>query len=234
MIGCLLCLQGNIPPLDLPVPEIDVAHVLLRHDDQICHADASALTQPVERWRQLEAPLGAGGSPRCELLISPCAQHHIAGHHSCQSYFALSKFDTYVLLHQLPPWCQAFEADAVDAWPSWQSAALLMNIWHVFTVAEATAASSWLDGPSSRASGASARPPTVVADEPLTLTVRVSNPMALPLRLSQLRVACTHSLSRDEASLADYVQVCWPGAWVSGLSSYHAGCHQKCAIGYAG
>ncbi|KAK9805365.1 hypothetical protein WJX73_007226 [Symbiochloris irregularis] len=119
--------KGKVPPLDLPVPEVDVSRVLVRHDDHICHADSAALSQPLDQWRLLEGPLGAG--------------------------------------------------------------------------AEGT--TSWLDEPSSKAA---VRPPTIVADEPLTLTLNMSNPMKLPLRLSHLRLSCSHSLCRDEASLSQYVQ----------------------------
>ena len=50
---------------------------------------------------------------------------------------------------------------------------------------------------------------TIVADEPLTLTVRVSNNMALPISLSRLRLACSHSGCGEDAAAAssEYVQV---------------------------
>ena len=48
---------------------------------------------------------------------------------------------------------------------------------------------------------------TIVADEPLTLTVRMSNNMALPITLSRLRLACSHSSCSEGAELSEYVQV---------------------------
>ena len=56
-------MQGKVPPLDLPVPQVNVSRVLVRHDDHICHADSAALSQPLDQWRLLEGPLGAGAQP---------------------------------------------------------------------------------------------------------------------------------------------------------------------------
>lgn len=69
------------------------------------------------------------------------------------------------------------------------------------------AGSSWLDSGGSRASLSALAAPAIVADEPLTLTVPVRNPMAVTLTLSRLRLACTHGACQDAASLSDFVQV---------------------------
>ena len=53
-------MQKPVPALLLPVPVVDALHLHLRHDDEVCHADARALSQPRERWRVLEGPLGPG------------------------------------------------------------------------------------------------------------------------------------------------------------------------------
>lgn len=46
--------------LDLPLPEVDAAHVAVLCDDQVCHAGAAARALPDEAWRRLEAPLLPG------------------------------------------------------------------------------------------------------------------------------------------------------------------------------
>ena len=71
-------------------------------------------------------------------------------------------------------------------------------------------AGSWLDSGGSRHSLASMQSSTVVADEPLTLTVHIANTMLVALTLSRLRLACTHSACSDDDSFSDYVQVVGP------------------------
>ena len=68
-------------------------------------------------------------------------------------------------------------------------------------------AASWLDSGGSRAGLAALQASTIVADEPLTLTVPITNPMAIPLSLSRLRLACSHSACQDDDSLSQFVQV---------------------------
>ena len=52
--------QGHPPLLDLPLPEVDAARVVVLCDDQVCHAGAAARALPDEAWRRLEAPLLPG------------------------------------------------------------------------------------------------------------------------------------------------------------------------------
>ena len=53
-------LQGEPPVLDLPLPEVDAANVVVVCDDQVCNAGAGARALPDEAWRRLEAPLLPG------------------------------------------------------------------------------------------------------------------------------------------------------------------------------
>lgn len=52
--------QSPLPPLELPVPIVDVAHVRVRHEGQVCHADAHAPSQPEQLWKALEQPMVPG------------------------------------------------------------------------------------------------------------------------------------------------------------------------------
>ncbi len=56
----LKALQGEPPVLDLPLPEVDAANVVVACNDQVCHAGAAARALPDEAWRRLEAPLLPG------------------------------------------------------------------------------------------------------------------------------------------------------------------------------
>lgn len=56
----LVCLQGQVPVLDLPLPELDAEHVIVQCDDEVCHANAASRAQPEDVWRPLEGALLSG------------------------------------------------------------------------------------------------------------------------------------------------------------------------------
>ena len=61
-----LLLQGRVPVLELPLPELDASRVRVHSNDQVCHAGAESRALPEEDWRLLEAPLMAGTFPACQ------------------------------------------------------------------------------------------------------------------------------------------------------------------------
>ena len=63
-------MQGALEELDLPLPEVDDAHVQIDFDNTRCHGNVEARTVSESDWRRLEVPFSGGDASLASWLNS--------------------------------------------------------------------------------------------------------------------------------------------------------------------
>ena len=56
-------MQGELQVMDIPLPSIDLAHVVLHTDDRVNQADAVASSSDAAAWKLLEQRIMPGAAP---------------------------------------------------------------------------------------------------------------------------------------------------------------------------
>ena len=86
--------QGELGPLDLPLPVVNVRHPRVFYDNQTCNANGAARAVPDADWRRLESLLLPGtaipGIAAFLLLLSMSRDTPlIRPHHKCMAVISV-------------------------------------------------------------------------------------------------------------------------------------------------